>query len=216
MKRTVPLLLIIAILLGAIWWMRRSSEPNIETIATASLNGMREQNRLSAFTANYAAVVTSEQSRYGLSAKKTLIMQGMVRYEIDMAKITANDVRWDTENQTLNVRLPPIEVAQPQIDLNSIQEYGEGGILRTLTNVDNVLDSANRQKGEAELIRQAKGPVPMGLARTAFKNAIAQNFAAPLKASGIEAKVVAFHTDEPKEKITTRFDYSTPIGKVMK
>jgi hypothetical protein len=41
-----------------------------ETVASASLQGLREQNRLSAFAANYAAVVTSEQRRFGLSAKR--------------------------------------------------------------------------------------------------------------------------------------------------
>ena len=98
--------------------------PSPETIASASLTGIREQNRLSAFAANYAAVVTSEQQRFGLSAKKTLIMQGLVRYEVDLAKLTESDVRWDASTQTLSVKIPPIETAPPQIDLNSIQEYG--------------------------------------------------------------------------------------------
>jgi hypothetical protein len=126
--------------------------PSPETIASASLTGIREQNRLSAFAANYAAVVTSEQQRFGLSAKKTLIMQGLVRYEVDLAKLTQDDVRWDASTKTLSVKIPPIETAPPQIDLKSIQEYGENGILRAFTNVDDVLDDANRAKGQAELV----------------------------------------------------------------
>jgi hypothetical protein len=203
-------------LIALSWIVMRSLSPNVETVASSSLEAMREQNRLSAFAANYSAVVTSEQSRFGLSARKTLIMQGLVRYEIDMAKLTPDDVRWDKQNKTLQVRLPIIEVAGPQIDLKSIQEYGEGGILRTLTDVDRQLDAANRAKGEAELLRQAKAPVPMGLAREAFRRAVAQNFATPLNAAGIEAKVVAFHADEPREKVTTRWDYSTPISQIVK
>jgi hypothetical protein len=191
----------------------RSSD--FQTVASSSLEAMREQNRLSAFAANYSAVVTSEQRRFGLSARKTLIMQGLVRYEIDMAKLTADDVRWDAQNKLLQLRLPPIELAGPQIDLKSIQEYGEGGILRSLTDVDQELDAANRAKGEAELLRQAKAPVPMGLAREAFRRAVAQNFLAPLRAAGIKAKVVAFHADEPREKVTTRWDYSTPLREIV-
>jgi Protein of unknown function (DUF4230) len=103
-------------LVAVSWVVTRSVNPSPETIASASLKGIREQNRLTAFVANYSAVVTSEQRRFGLSARKTLIMQGLVRYEVDMAKLASNDVRWDAETNTLRVRIPDIEVAAPQID----------------------------------------------------------------------------------------------------
>ncbi len=217
MNRALPPIIALALLFaGLIWWADRKLDTTPETIASASLTGIREQNRLSAFAANYAAVVTSEQTRFGLSAKKTLIMQGLVRYEVDMAKLTEDDVRWDAANQTLSVRIPPIEVAPPQIDLKSIQEYGEGGILRTLTDVDGVLDSANRAKGQAELVRQAQGAVPMRLARDAFKRAVAQNFEVPLRAAGMDARVTAFFADEQGGNVTTRWDESTPLSEIAK
>lgn len=212
----IPILFILAA-----WWAidgYRSwrDGPSPETIASASLTGIREQNRLSAFAANYAAVVTSEQSRFGLSAKKTLIMQGLVRYEVDLAKLTQDDVRWEASSRTLRVKIPAIEVAPPQIDLNSIQEYGENGLLRTFTDVDNILDDANRAKGQRELVRQAKGPVPMKLARDAFKRSIAQNFQVPLRAAGLDAKVEAYFADEIGGDITTRWDESTPLSEIVK
>jgi hypothetical protein len=205
----------------AVWWaidgfraLRDGPPP--ETVASASLKAMREQNRLSAFAANYAAVVTSEQRRFGLSAKKTLIMQGLVRYEVDLAKLAENDVRWDADAGTLRVKIPPIETAPPQIDLKLIQEYGEGGVLRTLTDVDAVLDKANRDKGLAELSKQANGPVPMRLAREAFKRAIKQNFEAPLRAAGLDANVEAYFADELGGKVNTRWDESTPLEEIVK
>lgn len=207
------------LLLG--WWAIDEARswrdgPSPETIASASLTGIREQNRLSAFAANYAAVVTTEQRRFGLSARKTLIMQGLVRYEVDMAELTEDDVRWDASTQTLRVKIPRIEVAPPQIDLNAIQEYGENGLLRAFTNVDDVLDDANRSKGQAELVRQAKGPVPMKLARDAFKRAIAQNFQAPLRAAGLNAKVETYFEDEIGGQVSTRWDESTPLDEIVK
>lgn len=212
----VPLLFILMV-----WWAVNGVRswrdgPSPETIASASLTGIREQNRLSAFAANYAAVVTSEQQRFGLSAKKTLIMQGLVRYEVDMAQLTEDDVRWDASTGTLIVKIPAIETAPPQIDMNSIQEYGENGILRTFTNVDDVLDDANRAKGQTELVRQANGPVPMKLARDAFKRAIAQNFQVPLRAAGLDAKVEAYFGDELGGDVTTRWDESTPLSEIVK
>ena len=212
----VPILFILAI-----WWAvdgfrSLRDGPSPETIASASLTGIREQNRLSAFAANYAAVVTSEQQRFGLSAKKTLIMQGLVRYEVDMAKLTEDDVRWDASTSTLRVKIPTIETAPPQIDMNSIQEYGENGLLRAFTNVDDKLDDANRTKGQVELVRQANGPVPMKLARDAFKRAIAQNFQVPLRAAGLDAKVEAYFADEIGGNVTTRWDESTPLSEIVK
>lgn len=209
----------LAVMILLIWWVidgvRSWREgPSPETIASASLTGIREQNRLSAFAANYAAVVTTEQRRFGLSARKTLIMQGLVRYEVDMAKLTDNDVRWDASTQTLRVKVPPIEIAPPQIDLSSIQEYGENGLLRAFTDVDDTLDDANRAKGQAELVRQAKGPVPMKLARDAFKRAITQNFQAPLRAVGLNAKVEAYFADEIGGQVSTLWDESTPLEQI--
>lgn len=205
----------------AVWWaidgfrsLRDGPAP--ETVASASLKGLREQNRLSAFAANYAAVVTSEQRRFGLSAKKTLIMQGLVRYEVDLGKLEEGDVRWDAATGTLRVKIPPIETAPPQIDLKTIQEYGENGILRTFTDVDDVLDDANRDKGITELTRQANGPVPMRLAREAFKRAIKQNFEAPLRAAELDAKVEAYFADELGGDVTTRWDESTPLEEIVK
>ena len=79
------------LLIALAWIVTRSAGPDIESVASASLKGMREQNRLTAFAANYSAVVTSEQKRFGLTARKTLIMQGMVRYEVDLSKLPASD-----------------------------------------------------------------------------------------------------------------------------
>ncbi len=210
-----PIIALAMLFAGLIWWADKKLDTTPETIASASLQGIREQNRLSAFAASYTAVVTSEQRRFGLSAKKTLILQGLVRYEVDMAKLGDDDVRWDAVTKTLSVRIPPIEVAPPQIDLKTMQEYGESGILRTLTDADAVLDRANRERGQAELVRQAKGPVPMRLARDSFKRAIVQNFEVPLRAAGMDAKVQAFFADEQGGKVTTRWDYSNPIGDVI-
>ena len=211
-----PIIALVLLFAVVIWWADRKLDTSPETIASASLQGIREQNRLSAFAANYAAVVTSEQQRFGLSAKKTLIMQGLVRYEVDMAKLNEDDVRWNAATKTLSVKIPPIEIAPPQIDLGSIQEYGDNGLLRAFTNADDVLDDANRSKGQAELSRQAGGPVPMRLARDAFKRAIAQNFEVPLRAAGMDAKVTAFFADEQGGNVTTKWDESTPLSEIVK
>jgi hypothetical protein len=211
--------LVITVMLLAstgIWWSLRQMEPQIGSVVASTLDALQEQNRLLTFTNTSTATVTTTQSRFGLSAKKALIVKGVMRYEVDMAKLTDDDVRWDVGSKTLSVRIPPVEVAPPQIDLNSIQEYGESGILRSLTNVDNALDTANRAKAQAQLVTQAKSPVLMDLARAASKKAVARNFAVTLKAAGIDAVVVPFFDGERDQAVRSRWDLSTPLGDALR
>ena len=190
--------------------------PKPETVASASLQSMRAQNRLVAFVARYVSVTTSTTSRFGLSAKRTLILPGDVRYELDLSKLEAKDVRWDDKTHTLSVRLPEVEIAGPDVDLSAAQEYGAGGVLAALTNADEGLDQANRASAVADLRKQALAPVPMRLARQAARQAVERSFAMPLVAAGFDdVKVVArFPTEGTNE--TSYLDLSTPYEEAIK
>lgn len=183
--------LALALFLGWRAWdgWQKSYDP--ETVVAASLQGLQEQNILVPFTARYVAVVTSTQSRLGLSAKKTLIMPGTVRYELDLGKLKQSDLDWDTATHALTVTLPPLRLAGPEIDIDAISEFRDGAILLTLTDAEQLLDAANRKAAQDELIKQAKGTTPMRLAQSAARTAVEQSFAMPLKAAGIDAKVTA-------------------------
>src|SRR5690606_19385633 len=134
----------------------------------------------------YVAVVTSKQQRFGmLSAERTLIMPGTVRYEVDLARLTERDVAWDAATRTLRVTLPPVELVGPQVDVNQVKAYDNGGLLLSLTDARQILDDANRKAGQAELLRQARDTVPMRLARDATRRAIERSFAMPLRAAGV-------------------------------
>jgi hypothetical protein len=187
--------------------------PDPETIVSSTLSGMREQNRLTSFIASYVAVVTSEQSRLGLTARKTLIMPGTVRYEIDMAKLGPQSVSWDEGTRELTVMLPPIEIAGPQVDLNAIREYDGGGLLMRLSNAEQRLDDANRKAAQAELLRQAKAPTPMRIAREATRRAVERNFALPLRAAGLDARVIVRFPDEGRSD--QQMDRSTPLKEAV-
>lgn len=203
--RLLPRLILLAaaaLLALAAWWAvsawqdwQRGYDP--ETVVAASLQGLQEQNVLVPFTARYVAVVTSTQSRMGLSAKKTMIMPGTVRYELDLGKLKQSDLDWDATTNALTVTLPPLRLAGPEIDIDAISEYRDGEILLTLTDAERTLDAANRKRAQEELIAQAKGPTPMRLAQGAARTAVEQSFAMPLKAAGIDAKVTARFADAP-------------------
>lgn len=188
--------------------------PDPVTIASASLEGLREQNRLTVFEASYNASVTTSLNRLGFSARKTLILPGRVRYELDLAKLAEDDVRWDAEKGILSIKLPAIEVARPEVQLDKIQTYEDGGILMALTDAEEVLDQVNRKKALTELTKEAQNPLQIKLARDAAKRAVENSFALPLKAAGLNATVDAFF---PGERNVNRdqWDLSRPIEDVL-
>jgi hypothetical protein len=177
---------------------------------------MREQSRLTPFVARFVSVVTSTQSRFGLTAQKTLIMPGLVRYEIDLARLSQRDLVWDAGTSTLTITLPPVEIAGPQIDLREIKEYSDGGVLMALTKAENALDIANRRQGQQNLLQQARAPAPMRLARNAARQAVERSFAMPLLAAGFDAKVVAQFADEAGAKDPSELDRSRRMEEVLK
>jgi hypothetical protein len=217
-KATGVLVLIGLGVLLLLWGVQRyvasKLQPDPTTIASASLDGLREQNRLSAFAARFVAVTTSRQQTLGLSAERTLIMPGMVRYEVDLGRLTDRDVIWEAGSRTLSVRLPPVEVDGPQVDLNAIRQYGSDGLLTRFTDTGQRLDAANRRAGQAELVRQAREAPMIRLARDATRRAVERSFAMPLRAAGIDATVKVRFADEPQPS-NEQWDVSRSIEEVL-
>ena len=191
--------------------------PDPETVASSALQSMRAQNRLVPFVARYVSVVSSRQQRFGglVSAERTLILPGDVRYELDLAKLDPEDVSWNAEAKTLSVTLPEIEIAGPEVDLPAAREYGAGGVLSAVTDADEALDRNNRARAVADLRKQAAAPVPMRLAREAGRQAIERSFALPLQAAGFgDAKVVARYASEGSP-VTEPLDHSRSYNEVL-
>ena len=214
---------IVALLLGLVLGgaldigKRLFGGPDPETVASSALQSMRAQNRLVPFVARYVSVVSSRQERLGglVATERTLILPGDVRYELDLAKLGADDVDWDPSSNTLSVTLPEIEIAGPEVDLAAAREYGEGGVLSTVTNADEALDRNNRARAVADLRKQAGAPLPMRLAREAGRQAVERSFSLPLQAAGFDkAKVVARYATEGSP-VTEPLDRSRAYNDVL-
>ena len=188
---------------------------DVTSIARASLESMRAQNRLVPFVARYVSVVTSKQSQLMFTSERTLVLPGDVRYELDLAKLGERDVTWDDDTKTLSVRLPENEIAGPEVDLAAAREYGSGGVLGALTDSRTQLDDANRSQAVADLRKQAQAATPMRLAREAARQAVEHSFALPLRAAGIaDAKVVARFASDPTND-PSYIDRSRSYNEVM-
>jgi hypothetical protein len=202
--------ILVALVLGVLLGMasgvvdRLFGGPDPKTIATSSLESMRAQNRLITFVARYVSVVSSEQQRLGglVSTERTLILPGNVRYEVDLSRLQAEDVRWDAGSQ-------------PEVDLKAAREYGSGGVLANLTSAETRLDATNRSRAVADLREQAKAELPMRLARDSARQAIERSFSMPLKAAGFEnARVVARFAFEDGAD-PSYLDRSTPYNEAI-
>ncbi|MFL6739726.1 MAG: DUF4230 domain-containing protein [Sphingomicrobium sp.] len=191
--------------------------PDPETVASSALQSMRAQNRLVPFVARYVSVVSSRQERLGglVSSERTLILPGDVRYELDLAQLGPEDVQWDAASNTLNVTLPEVEIAGPEVDLAAAREYGENGVMSVISDADQALDRNNRARAVADLRKQAGGAVPMRLAREAGRQAVERSFALPLQAAGFDnAKVVARFATEGSP-VTQPLDRSRSYNDVL-
>jgi len=191
--------------------------PDPETVASSALQSMRAQNRLVPFVARYVSVVSSRQERLGglVSSERTLILPGDVRYELDLAQLGPEDVQWDAASSTLNVTLPEVEIAGPEVDLAAAREYGENGVMSVISDADQALDRNNRARAVADLRKQAGGAVPMRLAREAGRQAVERSFALPLQAAGFDnAKVVARYATEGSP-VTQPLDRSRSYNDVL-
>lgn len=221
-KPLILAMVIVALVLGVLVGMAtgvadRLFGSNPKTIANASLESMRAENRLTVFAARYVSVVTSEQQRLGglVSSERTLVLPGDVRYELDLSKLQNGDVSWDGSTHTLKVKLPEIEVAGPDVDINAVREYGGGGVLSALTNANQQLDSANRERAVTDLRKQATAAVPMQLAHQSARIAVERSFAMPLLAAGFkDVKVVARFPTEGQND-ASYIDLSTPYEQAI-
>jgi hypothetical protein len=214
--------ILVALLLGflvgglADFGKRLFGGPDPESVVSSSLQSMRAQNRLVPFVARFVSVTSSRQERFGLSAERTLILPGTVRYELDLAKIERNDLDWDKASKTLTVRLPNVELAGPEVDLKAAREYGSGGVLAAISDAESRLDDANRGLAIADLRKQAAAPTPMRLAREAARDAIERSFVMPLTAAGIDdARVVARFADEPEGDNPSYLDTSATYNEAI-
>jgi hypothetical protein len=195
----LPWLLAAGSLALAAWlgWQAYGPQDHGDPIAT-SLAAFEKANRLTVFSAQLAPVVSADDERgFGLlKSRQVAVIPARVDYTLDLAKLDAGRFHWDTEGKQLAVTLPPLQLSKPNLDEARAQYLREGiwisGPAQARLTRDNTL-LAERQAAE-----QAANPVLLDLARSAAKQAIAQNLSVPLKVAGYaDVKVTVRFDGEP-------------------
>ncbi|WP_439532113.1 DUF4230 domain-containing protein [Polymorphobacter sp.] len=158
------------------------------SIAATSLESVQRQSRLIVLTARFNSVITSRSERLGglVSASKTLIIPGTIRYELDLSTLKVETMRWDVPTRTLTIHAPRPQPAGPEVDLPAAREFSNGALLMALTNVESRLDAANRAAVAADMRAQAQAPAIARLADEAARDAVQRMFLLPLVAAGYD------------------------------
>ncbi len=177
------------------------------SVADATLEAIQRQSRLTVLTARLNATITSRQARLGglLTATKTLIIPGTVRYEVDLSGLRLENMRWNPADQSLTIFAPRPQIAGPEVDLTRTVEYKDGALLLSLTNVEAAFDKANREAVIDSMQKQAASRTLVDLADEAARDTIGQLFRLPLVTAGhTDAKVkVTFVLPPRKTPLTT-------------
>jgi hypothetical protein len=214
LKGVIALAILLAAIGAGFWFLGQNlirqfaGGPDPTTVVQSSLKSLQEENRLISYSASFTAATTADVTHYGLSAQKTMVMSGTVRYEIDLSKLSQKDVQWNAATHTLTVNAPEVQPSEPQIDINNIHEYGGGGLLTALTDTGKQLSDANRVAAQKNLSEQAQAPAIMRLARDSARRSIAHSFELPLHAAGVNATVEVYFPGEAHGQNTEVWDAS--------
>jgi hypothetical protein len=183
--QALPWLLFIVVLALAVWfaWKAFGPEDLGDPLAT-SLTALEKQNKLTVFSAQLSPVVASEDSRLfgAIKSRQVAVIPARVDYTIDLSKMDRGRLAWNAETQTMDVQLPALIVGKPNLD-EARAQYLREGIWITNTGQDRLTRNNSRLAAQ-QAVPQAANPVRVGLARTAAREAIAQNLAIPLQVAG--------------------------------
>lgn len=198
-QSALPWLLFIAALAIAGWLGWRVFHHDAQgDVLSASLTTFEKQNRLTVFSAQLSPVVGSDASQlFGmLKSRQVAVIPARVDYTLDLSKVGRDRMTWNADTKRLDVRLPALTLARPNLDEARAQYLREGVWITAGTQEQ--LNRANTQLAEKIAGEQAANPVLMGLAGSAAKDAIRQNLAVPLKVAGYgDVSVVVRFDGEP-------------------
>lgn len=198
----LPWSLFVVALGAALWlgWLLLRPAPAPDPLAVG-LVAFERHNRLTVFSAQLVPVVSSDDTRlFGLvRTRQVAVIPARVDYAIDLGKIGRDRLGWDAASQTLRVRLPQLVIGQPNLDEARAQYLREGlWITRT---AQEGLTRANTLQAERIAAEQARNPDLLQLARSAAREAVSTNVAAPLQAAGFATvKIVVTFDGEPEPR----------------
>lgn len=190
--QALPWLMVIGLFALTVWlaWKAFGPDELGDPVAT-SLVAFEEQNALTVFSAEFAPVVSSKDSRFfgTITTRQVAVIPTRVTYSLDLSQVDRSRLNWNEADATLTVQLPPVQIGRPNLDEGRAQYLREG--IWISRDAQDKLTRDNTLLAEREARKAAANPVLLKLARDAARQAVTQNLAIPLQVAGYgEVKVV--------------------------
>lgn len=165
---------------------------NTSKILAATVESLREENRLLVLSYKGSAKVTAEQTVLWLfEGRQELQVPAVVSYYIDLSELTLADVTFDEKAKLVRVRLPKLSIGDIAFQPENATTVN-GGILTFSEEQVEALRKANYASARKAMVAQAQQP---GLINAVKRQAIANvqaYFEIPLRIAGLpDVKVAA-------------------------
>ncbi len=174
--------------------VKESGFLRVETseVLAATVESLRAENRL--FVWGYKATATVQATRkdwWLFEGTQTLIVPAVVRYELDLGKLTLSKVTYDDRAKLVTVRLPKLELGDIAFQPEQATTIN-GGILTYSDGTVEGLSKLNYRQARRALTAQAQQTTNIATAqRQAIENTQAY-FEIPLRIAGRnEVRVIA-------------------------
>lgn len=158
---------------------------NTSKILAATVESLREENRLLVLSYKGSAKVTAEQTVLWLfEGRQELQVPAVVSYYIDLSELTLADVTFDEKAKLVRVRLPKLTIGDIAFQPENATTVN-GGILTFSEEQVEALRKANYASARKAMVAQAQQP---GLINAAKRQAIANvqaYFEIPLRIAGL-------------------------------
>lgn len=183
--QALPWFLCIGLLALSVWlaWEAFGPDELGDPVAT-SLVAFEKQNALTVFSAEFAPVVASNDSRFfgTIKTRQVAVIPARVTYSLDLSKVDRSRLAWNESEERLTVQLPPVQIGKPNLDEGRAQYLREG--IWISREAQDKLTRDNTLLAEREARKAAANPVLLKLARDAARQAVTQNLAIPLQVAG--------------------------------
>jgi hypothetical protein len=188
--------LVLLLLLAAWQWRAAEERRRDEEIATAE--GLARvltatfAGRTDLKVSNISGTidVTSVDRGPIFSSEQRATLPFSVDYYVDLSKVDADDARYDPRSRTLTVEVPPVRIAEPNIDLTKGKVgTAEGFWVSRRASADLIRRGLTLTKAQAE--KTAARPEHVERARVEARQRIQALLKLPLEAAGLDDVSVA-------------------------
>jgi hypothetical protein len=149
-----------------------------------------------------------------LRSSQKVTLPYSVDYQLDLSGLDASDYRWDAKRRALQVTIPDVVPAKPNIDETQRRTLATAGVFVTREAYDN-LNRRAAVLATRTANAEAKKPEHLNAARANARKAVAQLLEAPLSVAGLgDVRVeVAFPFDGARAG--EQWDVSPSIAEVL-